>query len=154
MSIDGWFTSPPCMVSRRISTKFGTDNMSGSEVGLAQAEFENSNWLPWKSWNVDFEVPLILAMKDWDFAVRPFEILNSFDPQFYCLSWIYDRHRGFHSNSKMMVACCKNLKAMAHTMKRTNKKYLWTLFLQKRKFLPIWDLFANQKLLSANWALS
>ncbi len=42
-------------VSRRIITKSGTDNLSGSESVVAKSEFQNSNVLPWKSGNADFE---------------------------------------------------------------------------------------------------
>ncbi len=45
------------LVSGWIATKFGTDNLSGSEVGMAKVEFENSDRLPWKSGNAGFEVP-------------------------------------------------------------------------------------------------
>ncbi len=37
------------LVFRPILTEFGTDNLPGPESDLAKAEFENLNWLPWKS---------------------------------------------------------------------------------------------------------
>ncbi len=44
-------------ISRWILTKLGTDNLSGSESVFAKSDIENSDWLPWKSGNADFEAP-------------------------------------------------------------------------------------------------
>ena len=54
---NGLYTSPPWFLGGSRRNLIGTDNLSGPESDLAKSEFENSNRLPWKSWNADFEAP-------------------------------------------------------------------------------------------------